>query len=288
MEAEASPLPSDETTPPVTKMYLVAKPVPLSCSRIVRRHGQQRAHALQVLRRVDGDVRRRRRTARPGCVMPCCSARSCSSPSACSSGDGGSAAKRSSASRAVGVEADVLARQAARDGRAAAAARGPRRRRARRGWGCARSRARRPRASVTTFTTRGESISSTSAQGQRERATSAAPGRQRAAARPRRSPAGSSMGSSPCTFTTIVGVDARAPPPPAGRCRWRGRARSCTASPPKRAHRVARCARRRWRPARGRRRARAARARRRAGSSACRGCPREASPEAVWNRSARG
>src|SRR5260370_15831719 len=47
MDAAAIPLPSDDTTPPVTKMYLV-----ISCSP-QKRCLKQRGHALQVFRGVD-------------------------------------------------------------------------------------------------------------------------------------------------------------------------------------------------------------------------------------------
>src|SRR6266566_2056760 len=58
MDAAASPLPSEETTPPVTKMYFTDRPsgrcvMAASCSR--RNRQQLAAYALQVLRRVDAD-----------------------------------------------------------------------------------------------------------------------------------------------------------------------------------------------------------------------------------------
>src|SRR5688572_18515071 len=51
MDAEASPLPRDDTTPPVTKTYLVATLTP-SWQLARSAPGQERAYALEVLRRV--------------------------------------------------------------------------------------------------------------------------------------------------------------------------------------------------------------------------------------------
>src|SRR3989440_7026715 len=69
MEAAASPLPNDDTTPPVTKMYLVVPPdglvmclfTVLCCvrlrrtlvSRRSRRRADQPPHIFEILRRID-------------------------------------------------------------------------------------------------------------------------------------------------------------------------------------------------------------------------------------------
>src|SRR5688572_8936899 len=57
MEAAARPFPRDDTTPPVTKMYLVWDMVSTSngTASIMARRRQQPAHLLEVLRRVDAD-----------------------------------------------------------------------------------------------------------------------------------------------------------------------------------------------------------------------------------------
>src|SRR5687767_5594900 len=55
MEAEARPLPRDDTTPPVTKMYFVGTLAPSSFPLARTRGGQERAYALEVVRRVHRD-----------------------------------------------------------------------------------------------------------------------------------------------------------------------------------------------------------------------------------------
>ena len=125
-------------------------------------------------------------------------------------------------------------------------------------------------------------------QRQRERRDRRASGRRSERARPpRRCPAGSSIGSSPCTLTTIsASIAARGLGEPVGAGR-RGRARS---SPPRRRSRARppRSARRRSRRPPGPTVWPRAHARGPARSWSCRGCPREASPGGVLRRNARG
>src|SRR5882757_1202389 len=55
MLADARPLPSEDTTPPVMKMYLVVRPSGFVMGSARSRRGQQATHLFQVLRRVDAE-----------------------------------------------------------------------------------------------------------------------------------------------------------------------------------------------------------------------------------------
>ena len=88
MKRRRCPFPSEDTTPPVTKMYLVAfGPV------VIRPALDKRASGLPPVEGRRGCRRRGAPPRQPATPMlkPWCSARSCSSRSACSAGLGGSA-----------------------------------------------------------------------------------------------------------------------------------------------------------------------------------------------------
>ena len=132
MEAAASPLPSEETTPPVTRMYLTGLP---TCWRGMRVSGVASCPSLapvaascvksrSALRAAIEAVAHARRDPRgvstpiESCRvstalirMPCSSARSCSSASERSIAVGGSAASREQAVPPVDVETDVPPRR---------------------------------------------------------------------------------------------------------------------------------------------------------------------------------
>ena len=202
---------------------------------------------------------------------------------------GAATAKRSERLAAVDVEADVLAGQAAGDGRRAppsaelARALEPHEgdRAPREVEGVARGvghdlHDRRATASRRDRRRGSDSVDMGSAGVARA-----------AAARRRRSPAGSSIGSSPWTFTTISASmprDHLGQPVGAGGVGGRGHhGLAAEAAHHRRDALVVGGHEHALQPARARRSLVA-----RAGSWAFRGCPREASPEGVWNRSARG
>ena len=212
---------------------------------------QELAHALEVLRRVHRHAALARRRAPRG--------------SACRGAGLGAAPgpPPARAATAAGTRSAAAPRGGRRRGptclRASPRAtarprprpRSPVRRAARRGSGCARSRGRRPRASVTTFTTDGRQHLVGLVRGR----DSVAMGRlgiveERAPPR-RRCPSGRASARRPARSPRSPRPVARAPPRPGDRCRV-----ACVG---RRHHRLAsearaprrRCARRRWPRARG-------------------------------------
>ena len=142
IDADARPLPSDETTPPVTKMNLVltlhrrsAMSLPMRGAPPSRRRSCARPAPDPPACRPRSAARRRRPRRPRRCAMPCSSARSCSSRSRTLERRRRRApASRSRTSRRYAYR--PMCRQPERLARRA------RRRRGRTASGCARSRAR--------------------------------------------------------------------------------------------------------------------------------------------------
>ena len=215
-------MPSDDTTPPVTKMNLTGRPSLVLHGRSVSGRRPPRGGAPGRDR--PGCRPRPSRATVSTALMrkPCSSARSCSSDSACSSGVGASRGELEQELAAVDVQADVLARARPHPARGQRAGRT--------GWARARSTGRSPGGPSRPSPRSGSADRRGRARGRA--CPSGSTGRPRAGRRASAIISGASSGSSPCTLTTSSHVERRGDLRQRGRCRCDGRRRVIQARPP--------------------------------------------------------